>query len=113
MITRLKARADFVAMQDGQSVNSGSLVVRRLRQPNREDLRVGFTATKKLGNAVVRNRAKRRMRALASALLPTLGQTGYDYVFIARSGLVDRDWDKLVSDATSALLTLKRTNNVA
>lgn len=109
MIKRIKTRADFLAMQDGPQANHGAIIVRQLKRDG-EDIRAGFTATKKLGNAVVRNRAKRRMRALAAALLPDLGRSGYDYVFIARSSLVERDWDLLVEDTRKALLQLQKVN---
>ena len=58
-------------------------------------LRVGFTASKKIGNAVARNRAKRRLRAAASALLPLSGRAGHDYVLVARAGILVRDFRRL------------------
>lgn len=109
MIKRIKARADFLAMQEGQSASQGSIIVRQLKRDG-DDIRAGFTATKKIGNAVIRNRAKRRMRALAEALLPDLGRVGYDYVFIARSTLVEQEWNTLMGDVSKALLQLKKVN---
>ncbi len=69
-------------------------------------MRVGFTATKKLGGAVVRNRCKRRMREAARRLLPLHGAPGYDYVFVARSSLQARAWERLLDDVKSALISL-------
>ncbi len=69
-------------------------------------MRVGFTATKKLGNAVVRNRCKRRMREAARRLLPLHGVAGHDYVFVARSSLGERPWERLLDDVKSALISL-------
>ncbi|MCL4152116.1 UNVERIFIED_CONTAM: hypothetical protein GTU68_060070 [Idotea baltica] len=66
----------------------------------------GFTATKKVGNAVIRNLAKRRMREAARALLPRLGVTGCDYVFIARHNTTDVAWTRLLDDMESALVSL-------
>jgi ribonuclease P protein component len=66
----------------------------------------GFTATRKIGNAVVRNRAKRRLREAARLLLPQLGRPGYDYVFIARQGADERPWPRLLDDVKSALVRL-------
>jgi ribonuclease P protein component len=66
-------------------------------------LRVGFTASKKIGNAVTRNRAKRRLRAAASQLLPLLGRGGHDYVLVARGTTVARPFPALLSDITTAL----------
>jgi ribonuclease P protein component len=69
-------------------------------------IRAGFTATKKIGGAVVRNRAKRRLRETARALLPELGRPGCDYVFIARGGTATRPWPRLIDDVRSALISL-------
>jgi ribonuclease P protein component len=71
-------------------------------------VRVGFTATRKIGGAVVRNRAKRRLREVARALLPNLALAGCDYVFIARSGAPDRPFPLLLEDAGRALAQLAR-----
>ena len=70
-------------------------------------IRVGFTATKKLGNAVVRNRVKRRLRALADRLLPLHAKPGLDYVLIGRIDTAARDFALLESDL---MLALERTN---
>ncbi len=67
---------------------------------------VGFTATKKLGGAVVRNRAKRRLREAARVLLPLHGRPGHDYVLIARQGAAERPWDRLLDDVKTALIRL-------
>ena len=66
-------------------------------------IRVGITVTKKIGNAVVRNRMKRRFRALARETLPELGIAGADHVLIGRSGGIERDYASLVSELKRAL----------
>ena len=78
----------------------------RAREDGDPLIRVGFTATKKIGGAVVRNRAKRRLREAARALLPSFGRPGFDYVFIARQGTADRPWERLLDDVKSALTRL-------
>ncbi len=69
-------------------------------------IRVGFTATRRVGGAVVRNRAKRRLREAARQLLPQLARPGCDYVLIARGGTVSRPWPRLLDDVKSALIRL-------
>ena len=71
-------------------------------------MRVGFTATKKLGGAVIRNRAKRRLRALAADLLPHDGVAGADHVFIARSSGLERPYAQLRADLAKALKRVAR-----
>jgi ribonuclease P protein component len=65
--------------------------------------RVGFTVTKKIGGAVVRNRMKRRFRALAREILPGSGHAGSDHVMIGRTGGIERDFSALRQDLTRAL----------
>ncbi len=67
-------------------------------------MRVGFTVTKKIGNAVCRNRIKRRFREAARQVLPELGRPGTDYVLIARPGAADRPFDALLDDLRGALI---------
>jgi ribonuclease P protein component len=65
--------------------------------------RIGFTATKKLGNAVARNRAKRRLRAAVQAVMPLSARPGHDYVLVARDGSLTRSFAEICSDLTLAL----------
>ncbi|WP_427454191.1 ribonuclease P protein component [Litorimonas sp. WD9-15] len=111
----LKKRSEFLHVREGFYSAKGGVVIQMRQHPTRTDgIHVGFTATKKIGNAVSRNRAKRRLREVARALLPELGICGYDYVFIARSSHMGRDgttvriWDDLLDDARKALITLSR-----
>jgi ribonuclease P protein component len=110
-IERLKKRADFLACAQAPSCARGAVVVQaRVRAENSEGadglVRAGFTATKRVGGAVVRNRAKRRMREAARLLLPALARPGFDYVFIARGGVTTRPWERLLDDVKSALIRL-------
>lgn len=66
-------------------------------------MRVGYTVTKKIGNAVTRNRLKRRLRALARTVLPSQGIAGADHVFIGRSGGLTREFAALCVDLSAAL----------
>jgi ribonuclease P protein component len=75
-----------------------------LAQPNGgESIRYGITVTKKIGNAVVRNRMKRRFRALLRGLLPEAGLPGHDHVLIGREGGVERDFALLHDELAAAL----------
>ena len=78
----------------------------RDRRDGRPVVRIGFTATKRIGNAVKRNRAKRRLREAARLIAPLHAQPGCDYVFIARGGTRSRAWDRLLDDMKSALIRL-------
>jgi ribonuclease P protein component len=66
-------------------------------------VRVGFTASRKVGNAVVRNRAKRRLRAVAARVLSDMGRPGTDYVLIARAATAERPFAALLDDLEAAL----------
>lgn len=78
-----------------------------------ETVRFGLTVTKKVGNAVVRNRARRRLRALARAHLAVGGQPGWDYVLIAREGAVARDFEVMGRDLETALEMLHKAGRSA
>lgn len=71
-------------------------------------MRIGITVSKKVGNAVVRNRMKRRFRALAAELLPEQGIAGADHVMIGRGSGIERPFDDLKADLTKALRKVRR-----
>jgi ribonuclease P protein component len=86
----------------------GFVLLVRDRKDSSPAIRVGFTVTKKIGGAVVRNRMKRRFRALARELLPAAGLPGADHVMIGRSGGIERDFGLLRADLGKALASLAR-----
>lgn len=106
----LKKRAEFLsAARARRQGTAGFLLQARKRgeDENGAGIRVGFTCSKKVGNAVTRNRAKRRLRALAAELLPKLGQPGWDYVLVGRPGAtVDRPFAALLSDLEGAIRSI-------
>jgi ribonuclease P protein component len=105
-ITRIQKRTDFLACAKAAHCARGAVLVQARSRDDSPDIRAGFTATKRIGGAVERNRAKRRMREAARLLLPDLAHPGFDYVFIARGGVTTRPWPRLLDDMKSALLRL-------
>jgi ribonuclease P protein component len=104
---RLKKRADFLAAAKGKAHAAGAVLTQaRRRNDETEVVRLGFTATRRIGGAVVRNRAKRRLREAARQLAPLHALAGCDYVFIARQGTVSRPWARLLDDMKSTLQRL-------
>lgn len=106
----LRKRSDFLAAARARrQATQGMIVQARRRPPGHpaQGIRVGFTCSKKVGNAVARNRAKRRLREVARQLLPGLGQDGWDYVLIGRrDGTIERPFEALLADLTYAMSRL-------
>lgn len=116
-ITRLKKRPEFlrVAAVRRKWATPGLMLQVALMLPAVSGAghayRYGVTASRKVGGAVVRNRAKRRLRALAESLLPELARPGYDFVLVARTESASRPYDLLISDLKTALSRLKVTRS--
>jgi ribonuclease P protein component len=104
---RLKKRGDFLAAARGASAAAGAVSTQvRDRADGEETIRLGFTATRRIGGAVIRNRAKRRLREAARLIAPLHARPGCDYVFIARGGTATRPWARLLDDMRTTLQRL-------
>ena len=106
---RLKKRSDFLRLQHkGVKQVMADFILQACSSPNElADSRFGYTASKKIGNAVARNRAKRRMRALAT-LNASVMRAHTDYVLIARKSILHTPFNKLVVDMAAALLAVHK-----
>jgi len=111
-ITRLKRRSDFLRVaRRGQKWAAPGFVLQSHRRKDaesrsRDGIRIGFTVTKKVGNAVIRNRTRRRLKAAAVDVMAAHGQDLTDYVLIGRAGTLKRPYALLVADLETAMQRL-------
>ena len=106
-IDKITKRSDYLRASKSKYFRSNSFIIQFYNRVDDLEPRYGVTATKKIGNAIKRNKAKRRIRNLLKDLLPKYGKNGYDYVFIAKENLIDEDWEVLKEESTSVLKDLK------
>ncbi len=112
-IETLAKRPDFLrAARAGRAPATAFLVQGRKRSEDEADpdlIRIGYTCSKKVGNAVARNRAKRRLREIARAIVPNEGNPGWDYVLIGRAGATATlPMDQMQADLSRALKRLHK-----
>jgi len=106
-IEGLKPRRDFLAAARARKTSTPGVTLQARDRGDGGPVRVGFTCSRKVGKAVSRNRAKRRLRALAREVLADHGRRGWDYVFIGRPGeTVTRDYARMRREVVSALARL-------
>ena len=105
----IPSRVGFLAARSkGKKALAIGLVIQAVNRDS-DDWRIGLTATKKIGNAVTRNRARRRMRALARDHLSPLAKNGMDYVLIARHDTATANWQDMANGLQKAIRYLHRT----
>lgn len=105
-VETLKKRQDFLRIAArGHKYVTPAFVVQSMPAPDPADdmIRVGFTVSRKIGNAVKRNRAKRRLRALVRDIFPKYAHKGYDYVLIARGYSLTRTFEKMHDELIKVL----------
>ena len=106
-IDKITKRQDYLRASKSKYFRSNSFIIQFYNRADTFGPRYGVTATKKIGNAIKRNKAKRRIRNLLKDLLPKYGKNGYDYVFIAKENLINEDWEVLKEESTSVLKDFK------
>lgn len=107
---RIKKRRSFKkATHNGKKFVMPTLVLQTVAQTEVLGKRVGFTTTKKLGKAVVRNRIRRRLKEATRYILPLRGKDGYDYVVVGRKRAYFADFQEIVNDLTQALKSFEET----
>ena len=126
VVGRLKKRPDFLKVAAARTkwVTPGLILQARQREPQdrpvpgrngerrdpaAESVRIGFTVSRKVGQATERNRARRRLRAAAGEVLPRYARPGHDYVLIGRRATLDRAYERLVDDLRTALTRVATT----
>jgi ribonuclease P protein component len=100
---RLRRRADFLAAAGGARASAAGFVLQARMRDDAKPARVGFTVSRKVGNAVVRNRVRRRLREVVRLTPSERMQGGTDYVLIGRTAALDAAFDRLVADFVGAL----------
>ncbi|MFG1346184.1 ribonuclease P protein component [Xanthobacter autotrophicus DSM 431] len=103
---RLRKRRDFLAAAKALRAGTAPFLMQGRDRGDADGMRVGFTVTKKTGNAVVRNRIRRRLREVARKVLPEAGRPGFDYVLVAREAALRTPFETLVRDLERALRKL-------
>lgn len=117
VLDRLKRRREFlIVASKGRKWAAPGLILQAMARPddptadsrtpvmtNADSLRVGFTVSRKVGNAVARNRARRRLKAAAEAVLPSQARAAFDYVLIGRQQTMTRPFPALLQDLETAL----------
>lgn len=106
-VDRLRRRADYLRVQAAERRVALPGLLLQVAPGSTGCRRVGFTASRKVGNAVSRNRARRRLKALAAEIMTTHAADGHDYVLVARQATPSRDFAALRRDLEAALRKLK------
>lgn len=106
-VSTLKKRSEFLRLRNGKRCSTKSLILQSLpieqNACEATDLQVGYTVTKKVGNSVVRNRVKRRLRAAVTHVFPQKAQSSHNYVIIGKHGALTQSFASILKDMEQAL----------
>lgn len=108
-MNRILKRADFLAAAKAARAHAPLFSLQARDRGDQGDLRLGLTITKKVGNAVERNRIRRRLRAAARAVLPQAGKDGFDYVVVARRAALTAGFSDLASGLENTIKQVHKT----
>lgn len=105
----MRKRAEFTRVNGGAKASSGACVVLAMARAGASDIGIGLTASRRVGGAVIRNRAKRRLREAFRLLARQFARPGCDYVLIATPATAELAWQRLLDDLKRALIRLGRS----
>ena len=107
ILGKITKRSDYVKASKGRYIKTSSLFLQKVKRDDKKSPRYGVTASKKIGIAVERNRAKRRIRHAIKEVLPKYGKNGYDYVVVATIKTNKVSWKTVINDLEKAFKEIK------
>ena len=107
ILGKITKRSDYVKASKGRYIKTSSLFLQKVKRDDKKIPRYGVTASKKIGIAVERNRAKRRIRHAIKEVLPKYGKNGYDYVVVATTKTNKVSWKTVLNDLEKAFREIK------
>ncbi len=108
ILGKITKRSDYVKASRGRYIKTSSLFLQKVKRDDKKIPRYGITASKKIGMAVERNRAKRRIRHAIKEVLPKYGKNGYDYVVVATIKTNKVSWKTILNDLEKAFREIKQ-----